>query len=75
MYRTVLVLVAAIVQYTIKLSICIFLLNIFPGGHRCAVQLTWSLLVLTRAASVEQCVAWGMQAHPLAKLWDPDLEG
>ncbi|KAI0470595.1 hypothetical protein GGR56DRAFT_683504 [Xylariaceae sp. FL0804] len=56
-YRTIVVFLASISQYTIKLAICFFLLAIFRGAQKRARQITYVLMALATVTSLALVLA------------------
>ena len=74
-YAQLAVIVAIIALWAVKVSICFFLLGIIKGTH---VRFAWFIRILmgfTTAITFVATLLWGLQAHPLAKLWDPKIPG
>ena len=74
-YAQLAVIVAILALWAVKVSICFFLLEIIQGTH---VRFAWLIRMLmgfTTATTFIAALLWGLQAKPLAKLWDPRIPG
>ena len=74
-YAQLAVIVAIIALWAVKVSICFFLLGIIKGTHFRFAWLIRILMGFTTATTFIAALLWGLQAHPLAKLWDPRIPG
>ncbi|MCJ1333929.1 hypothetical protein MMC10_010635 [Thelotrema lepadinum] len=74
-YGQLAILNAFFAMWSVKLSVCFFLLGIIRGTHKYFRIAIYSLIGLTTAASFIGCLLWGLQANPIAKLWDPSIPG
>lgn len=74
-YAQLAVIVAIIALWAIKVSICFFLLGIIKGTHIRFAWLIRILMAFTTATTFIAALLWGLQAHPLEKLWDPRVPG
>lgn len=69
------VCLAAFAICAIKCSICFFLLNIIKGTHHRFAIAIWILLAFTIVSTFISLLLWGLQAKPIAHLWDPRIPG
>ncbi|KAF1955017.1 hypothetical protein CC80DRAFT_549732 [Byssothecium circinans] len=66
---------AALAIYSIKVSVCFFLLALLRDVHRRFRIFIWSLMAFTTISTFIGLLLWGLQAHPLERLWDPRVKG
>ncbi|PVH99808.1 hypothetical protein DM02DRAFT_710217 [Periconia macrospinosa] len=69
------VLMAALAIWSIKVSVCFFLLGLLRDVHRRFRLFIWILMAFTTVLAFIGLLLWGLQAHPLERLWDPRVKG
>lgn len=74
-YAQLAVLMAWIAVWATKVSVCFFLLRLVSGNHSKFVSFLWMLTAFTTITTLVTAIMWGVQARPLAALWDPGMDG
>ena len=69
------VVMAAIAIWSIKVSVCFFLLALLRDTHRRFRLFLWILMAFTTITTFIGLLLWGLQAHPIERLWDPRVKG
>lgn len=69
------VIIANWAIWAVKLSVCFFLLNIMRSVHNHFRWAIYSLIITTSITALLASILWGTQAQPIAKLWDPRIDG
>ncbi|KAF2471482.1 uncharacterized protein BDR25DRAFT_261093 [Lindgomyces ingoldianus] len=61
--------------WSVKLSICFFILSLIRGTYRRSRWVIYGLITITCIAHGSQTIVWATQARPLEKLWHPEVPG
>lgn len=69
------IVTACFALWSVKISICFFILALIRGTHKRLKQVIYALIAITTASSLCQILLWGLQAKPLKKLWKPEVPG
>jgi ABC-type transport system involved in cytochrome c biogenesis permease subunit len=69
------VLMAALAIWSIKISVCFFLLALLRDTNKRFRQFLWALMFFTTVTTFIGLLLWGLQARPLERLWDPRVKG
>jgi hypothetical protein len=69
------ILFANLAIWSVKISICFFILSLIRGTHRRSQWIIYGLITITCIAHGCQTIVWATQARPLEKLWHPEVPG
>ena len=69
------VLMATIAIWSIKVSVCFFLLGLLRDVHKRFRLFIWVLMAFTTLSTSIALLLLGLQAHPLERLWDSRVKG
>ncbi|KAI1127287.1 hypothetical protein F5Y10DRAFT_292889 [Nemania abortiva] len=75
MYTLILIPVASVALWSIKMSISYFLLQLITGVHQWARWILYALMAITTATSLLTIIVWFLQTQPLEKAWHPEIPG
>ncbi|KAF2656598.1 hypothetical protein K491DRAFT_777825 [Lophiostoma macrostomum CBS 122681] len=74
-YMQIGVVMATFAILSIKVSVCFFLLALLRDTHKRFRLFIWILMAFTTITTFIGLLLWGLQAHPIEKLWDPRVKG
>jgi hypothetical protein len=69
------ILFANLAIWSVKMSICFFILTLIRDAHRRSRFVIYGLITITCIAHGCQTIVWAAQARPLEKLWHPEVPG